>query len=196
MVKRENEPKPPRTLDMAQSGVKPEAVIVDVDGTLENWDGVHNKLGMEYVREQHALGRVIIVVTARDHETSYNRTHAWLKANLPVPFVGPLCRSLTDRRYASAFKQDVFERLSALYEIVGAIDDNEWVLDMWREVGVEAVQTFDSPPRPRLKFDYTDWWLDEGAEPDENSPWWADFDRRHGLGGKKRRRRRNRRRWR
>ena len=157
-----------RTLHIHQAGSKPEAVIVDVDGTIENWDGRPHTDGMAWVNQQHAAGRVIIVVTARDHGNAYQRTHAWLTRNMTVPFVGPFCRSDDDPRYASAFKQDVHRRLSHLYKIVAAIDDNLHVLNMWRSIGVEAVQTaYDYSNHPRINDrkwspgpidDYDEWW--------------------------------------
>ena len=123
-------------------GTKPQAVILDMDGTLENWDGKPNPPGVEYVNHHHSQDRVIIVITARDHEWSYQRTHKWLKDHLAVPFVGPICRPSDDERYACDFKKDVYERLSHVYDIVGAIDDDNYVLGMWRSIpDLEVVET-------------------------------------------------------
>ena len=123
-------------------GTKPQAVIVDMDGTVENWDGRPNPPGIDYVHRHHAEGRVIIVLTARDHDWSYSHTHDWLVNHLPVPFVGPFCRPDDDERYASDFKRDIYERLSHVYDIVSVIDDNQHVLDMWLSIpGLEVVAT-------------------------------------------------------
>lgn len=123
-------------------GTKPQAVILDMDGTLENWDGKPNPPGVDYVNHHHSQDRVIIVITARDHDWSYERTHKWLKNHLTVPFVGPICRPNDDERYACDFKKDVYERLSHVYDIVGAIDDDSYVLAMWRSIpGLEVVET-------------------------------------------------------
>lgn len=173
-----------RSLDITSRGDKPEAVIVDMDGTLENWDGSVNDDGMAYVHEHHAAGRVIVIVTARDHETCYARTHRWLTEHLAVPFVGPFCRTLTDPRYASAFKQDVCERLSHLYRVIGAIDDNPHVLAMWREIGVDAVRTFDAPRPQRLLYDEE--WLDFDS-------WMERLERLESVGSRRRRRGRKKR---
>lgn len=123
-------------------GTKPEAVIIDMDGTMENWDGKPNPPCVEYVDHHHAQDRVIIVVTARDHDWSYQRTHKWLRDHMTVPFVGPICRPNDDERYACDFKRDVYERLSHVYDIVSAIDDDNYVLAMWRSIpGLEVVAT-------------------------------------------------------
>jgi hypothetical protein len=59
-----------------------------------------------------------------------------------VPFVGPICRPNDDERYACDFKKDVYERLSHVYDIVSAIDDDNYVLAMWRSIpGLEVVAT-------------------------------------------------------
>lgn len=129
-----------------------EAVIVDMDGTLENMDGSINDAGMAYVEEHYRCARTIIVVTARDHEHSFDYTHEWLRHFMPVPFIGPFCRAIGDRRHAVEFKRDVHAHLSGLFEIVGAIDDNPFVLEMWSKLGLKTVQAFDSPTR--LPVDY------------------------------------------
>lgn len=123
-------------------GTRPEAVIIDMDGTLENWDGHPNPPGLEYARKHHAEGRVLIILTARDHEWSYQRTHDWLVKHLDIPFVGPICRPADDERYACDFKKHVHDQLSVMYEIVSAIDDDHYVLSMWRSIpGLEVVET-------------------------------------------------------
>lgn len=127
-------------------GTKPEAVILDMDGTLENWDGHPNPHAFEYAQAHHDKGRVLIIITARDHEWSYSRTHDWLRKHLHLPFVGPICRPADDERYACDFKKHVYDQLSVVYDIVGAIDDDDYVLGMWRSIdGLDVVET---------KYDY------------------------------------------
>jgi hypothetical protein len=138
------EPTPiaPRFRPNGKPGTKPEAVILDMDGTLENWDGWPNSHAMEYAQAHHDQGRVLIVITARDHEWSYKRTHDWLRDHLHLPFVGPICRPADDERYACDFKKHVYEQLSAVYDIVSAIDDDGYVLGMWRSIpGLEVIET-------------------------------------------------------
>lgn len=150
-------------------GTKPEAVILDMDGTLENWDGWPNPHAMEYAQKHHDEGRVLIIVTARDHEWSYKRTHDWLRNHLHLPFVGPICRPADDERYACDFKKHVYDQLSVVYDVVSAIDDDDYVLGMWRSIpGLEVVETnYDyqvakSAPRSAVQkalgeMDYRSW---------------------------------------
>ena len=114
------------------SGTKPKAVILDIDGTLQDWGNVVNKKVLDWVDKHYRAGHVLIVLTARTHEHDYKRSFDWLVGHLPYPFIGPFHRSDDDPRYASEFKREVAESLSQLYTIVGAADDNTYVNDMWR----------------------------------------------------------------
>lgn len=135
----------------------PEAVIVDMDGTLQNRDGSHNHHGLAFVREHHAADRTILVVTARDHEWSYWYTREWLDAHLGVPFVGPFCRPMSDRRHCTEFKRAIHLQLSTDYQIVAAIDDNPFILGVWRDLGIPTVvRAMDSPARGEDDYLY-DW---------------------------------------
>jgi len=143
---------------------KPEAFIFDMDGTLENYNSRPITKGMELLHSQHELGRVIIILTARDHEFAYHYTHDWVSRELgqyAIPFVGPFLRNLEDQRYACDFKLDVYQRLSGLYEIVGAADDDNYVLDMWHRVKK------DRPDFEVHRLEYEEW-----VKPDEDSIWW------------------------
>lgn len=155
-------------------GTRPEAVILDMDGTLEDWDGYPNDPAMDYARKHHAAGRVLIIVTARDHEWSYQRTHDWLRTHLDLPFVGPICRPADDERYACDFKKHVYDQLSVVYDIVSAIDDDNYVLGMWRSIpGLEVVQTNYST-RPSRWSTYNNYNTTRSPSYYENFSW--DYD--------------------
>lgn len=114
------------------------AVILDIDGTLTSWSnktGSVHKQGMAYAQKKHEEGHVLIIVTARDRESEGRRTKAWLRKNMPVPYIGPIMRSRSDMRHACDFKSAVVDSLSSLFDVVGAIDDDQWCLRMYRERG-------------------------------------------------------------
>lgn len=168
-------------------GTRPQAVIIDMDGTLENWDGHPNPPGLEYAKKHHAEGRVLIILTARDHDWSYQRTHDWLVKHLDIPFVGPICRPNDDERYACDFKRHVHDQLSAVYKIVSAIDDDNYVLQMWRSIpGLEVVETSYSygitGSRHRFWDDEstarsTSVDVDQWEPDDEELAWLAEYER-------------------
>ena len=118
---------------------KRSAVIVDMDGTLCGWDGSVLTGGMVWVEGQHDAGHAIIILTYRDRQSWFMDTHLWLRRNLTVPFVGPVCRQPGDNRSAPAFKRAAFHKLSRQFNIVAAIDDEPEVLAMWSTLGIEAI---------------------------------------------------------
>lgn len=116
-----------------------EAVILDIDGTLQGWgDGVQRS-ALEFCARHDKLDRTFIIITARDHEHSYWSSFNWLMVHFPYPFIGPFCRSLDDPRYTSEFKRELaqgFEDMG-LYRIVGAADDNSYCQKMWKQWAIE-----------------------------------------------------------
>ena len=114
-------------------GTRPTAVILDMDGTLEDYLGRPLVQGMKFARRAHREGHILVIITAR-HPGEYQRTHDWLVDNLGLPFVGPICRASDDPRLASYFKRDLHDTLSAIYEFVGAADDNRHVIAEWRTI--------------------------------------------------------------
>lgn len=114
------------------TGTKPEAIVLDIDGTLETWGATIKADTLEWIDKHVKAGRVLIVITARTHDYDYQRSFNWLVRHLPYPFIGPFCRVHDDDRYASEFKREVAEALSQLFTIVGAAEDNHHVNAMWR----------------------------------------------------------------
>jgi hypothetical protein len=144
--------------DKSRPGTRQTAVIVDMDGTIDDL-GRPNAFGMSYCRQMHKAGHVIIIVTARTHSIDYERTHRWLIRNMQdLPFVGPICRAKDDMRFACDFKRAVYQSLSGVYEIIGAIDDDRHVLQMWRSIaGLEVVEA--KPAFPVTRGDRKpNWW--------------------------------------
>lgn len=122
-------------------GSKLNAVILDIDGTLQGWGQSGDKDVMKWVKKHYDAGDALIVITARDQgmfDTSFN----WLMRHLPFPFDMLICRQEDDPRYASEFKREKTEWLSQQYHIVGAADDNEFVNKMWKQW---AIDHFEDP---------------------------------------------------
>lgn len=150
----------------SHKGTKPTAVLVDMDGTIDD-AGRANHFGMDYVHRMHKAGHVIVIGTARTMEFEYERSHKWLVRELShkygIPFIGPFCRSRDDRRFACHFKRGLIETLSGLYDFVGAIDDDRYCLSELRKIdGLEVVtakpgiiipqpwrRTYKGPKQPR-----------------------------------------------
>jgi hypothetical protein len=136
-------------------GTKPEAVILDIDGTWLDWGNKVNPTTLAWVEKHHAAGRTIIVITARTHEWEYESSWDMLAHTMPCAFVGPICRSETDPRYAPEFKREAMEAMSAIYHIVGAADDSRYVntmLEWWANEYFENPDDFD-----HLKTSYSEY---------------------------------------
>ena len=148
-------------------GTRPEAAVLDIDGTLTDWGSAVNKTTLEWVEKQHKAGRVLIVITARTHEHDYARSFDWLVAHLPYPFIGPIHRSVDDPRFASEFKRETIEVLAQLYDIKAAADDNVYVLDMYKhyfgddfdllECGYGRYEDWRKDLKPARSYGTTSW---------------------------------------
>lgn len=145
---------------------KQPAVIVDCDGTLVNVHSVRhlvvpeqggkknfpefhrqaehcppNEMVLDYVRTVVALGALPLVTTARMEQWRAS-TERWLERHLrPLSFYYLLTmRADGDYRPDTEVKTDMHARLSADYDIVGAIDDNPKVVALWRSLGIPTVE--------------------------------------------------------
>lgn len=138
---------------------KPEAVIVDVDGTLvdvtstrhhvlgkrKNFHAFHSDTAncpphdivIQMCQMHAAAGREIIVVTARKYHWEA-MTQDWLYRNLPVRFHGPYMRGDDDNRPDTEIKRQIFKQLSERFTITHAIDDNPKIIALWKELGLEV----------------------------------------------------------
>jgi hypothetical protein len=113
------------------AGTLPEAVILDLDETFVKYGRPCPDV-LAWLKKHYEAGRKIIVITARTDHWEYESSFNMLMADLPYPFIGPICRVADDPRYACEFKRETAEYLSGIYRIVGAADDAQHVNTMWR----------------------------------------------------------------
>lgn len=114
------------------------AYVFDIDGTLQGWGQGADAKVLEWAKKKYEADptAVFLVITARDHGSfGYESSFNWLMRNFPYPFIGPFARPKDDPRYASEFKRELaqgFEDMG-LYQILGAADDNDYVIAMWKQ---------------------------------------------------------------
>lgn len=118
------------------TGTAQEALVLDIDGTMQGWGGGLNKELHDWCEKHYKRNPdiVFLVITARDHEYMYETSFNWCMRDFPYAFIGPFCRAVDDPRLASEFKRQLaqgFEDMG-LYRIVGAADDNQYVNMMWK----------------------------------------------------------------
>jgi phosphoglycolate phosphatase-like HAD superfamily hydrolase len=106
-----------------------DTVVLDLDGTLRDWDGSLIRKGMAFAERHHQLGHALAVVTLAAEPDA----EAWLAANFTLPFIGPFCRPPGDRRNGPLFKYDVAcQLLQQGFNVVGAAEDDAATMWMWQ----------------------------------------------------------------
>ena len=136
------------------------AVIVDMDGTMVNVDSiVHhllnnkrrdfdrfhresahcppNQKALDFCDRAVADGHAVVIVTARTY--AYQEvTIEWLSRHLVHPYDGPYMRGDGDTRPDVEVKREIHRILTEDhgYRIVGAIDDNPPIIDLWTSLGI------------------------------------------------------------
>lgn len=147
----------------------PEAIIVDMDGTLVDVRGVRHYVRpgraypdfdrfhlasrfspphsdvVERVRTEQVAGRTVFVVTARrDRYEAVCRD--WL-AKYEVPYDRLLMRRDDDQRVDVEVKREILARIRRTHRVVLALDDNPSVIALWQSehIPVIVVPGWDDP---------------------------------------------------
>lgn len=138
-----------------------DAVICDVDGTLCDVSGVRHYVladpqrrdygafhsasalcppipaTIEWVEDQRAQGRKVIVVTARSTKWWY-LTRVWMR-KWGIRADAFYMRADGDQRKDRAVKTDILAEIRAAgYRVVAAIDDNPSIVELWESEGIET----------------------------------------------------------
>jgi predicted kinase len=127
-------------------------VLVDVDGTLANCDGIRSPFDESRVKEDavhenivkmvnqlyYDQCRQIIIVSGR-HEDCGPDTEDWLIRRANVPFHGLLMRNRGDNRPDTVIKKELLDMILKYVSkenIKLVIDDRPRVISMWRANGL------------------------------------------------------------
>lgn len=133
---------------------KPEAWIVDVDGTLAlhgdrdpydtsryHEDAIHEVI-RTVVESLMNNGHDIIVTSGRD-ESFRQVTSDWLR-RWEVPFDRLVMRAASDKRRDDQVKEDLFwEHIAPNWDVRGCLDDRDRVVQKWRAMGLTCLQVAD-----------------------------------------------------
>lgn len=139
---------------------KPTAVIVDVDGTLcdvtsvrhhvltkpKDFDAFHagsvscppHQQAIDYAKTAWIEGHAVLVVTGR-MEQWRGHTLQWLMKHMPVPWEVLRMRPHGDYRKDTDVKREIHTDLTRTWDIVGAIDDNPAIVELWQSLGIPTV---------------------------------------------------------
>jgi predicted kinase len=133
----------------------PEAIIVDVDGTVADHEGVRNpydtskycldkprweviRVVQDYVYRN--IPKKVIFVSGRD-EAFQDVTYEWLMEWVKVPIEGLFMRPEGDTRRDDIVKLELFDKhIRGKYNIWGVYDDRDRVVKAWRSIGLPTFQ--------------------------------------------------------
>jgi predicted kinase len=130
----------------------PEAVLVDIDGTVALMgdrgpydmsrvgDDRPNPAVITAVRAMHAFGHHIVFCTGRSDDCR-ETTELWLAQHVNVPYRELFMRVTGDTRRDSIVKAEIFEReIRHRWAVTGVFDDRAQVVRMWRSLGLTVFQ--------------------------------------------------------
>jgi len=141
--------------------VEGDVVVCDIDGTIadinhrlhyvqgetKDWKGFFSEMKEDDLREdvyatlkeQEALGKKIIFVTARPEDYK-EVTEAWLRWNVPLtsPFMMFMRRS-GDSRDDTIVKEQIYNTYLKDMNVTLVIDDRPKVIRMWESLGLEVL---------------------------------------------------------
>lgn len=132
----------------------PEAIIVDIDGTVALHEGVRNpydttryhldKPNEPVIRavqeEAYDLHRLILFVSGRDAKF-FEVTYDWLMEHVKVPVAGLIMRPEGDTRRDDIVKLELFDRdIRGNYNIAKVYDDRNRVVKAWRSINLPVFQ--------------------------------------------------------
>lgn len=127
----------------------PEAIIVDVDGTVADCTGVRSPYDttkyhldkpkedvIRLVRDLHYKCGYKVIFCSGRHEEFFDVTEEWLFQHVKVPIEGLFMR-YENGTEDSVIKSELFNRhILGNYNIVSVFDDRDRVVDMWRARGL------------------------------------------------------------
>jgi beta-phosphoglucomutase-like phosphatase (HAD superfamily) len=143
--------------------MKPQAIIVDCDGTLadvssirhhvivtpenrfKNFERFHSESvnvppipqAVDIAKQAHADGLAVLVVTARRHKWRHHT--AWFLAMHDIPSDALFMRHDQDHRSDVDVKRDILAQIRRTWTPVLAVDDNPSVCALWVAEGIETV---------------------------------------------------------
>lgn len=125
----------------------PEAIIVDIDGTLAHMNGKRGpyeekkvsvddpdaEVILSVLAEKNFLGRTVIIMSGR-HETCQEDTEAWLD-KYSVPYDHVFMRKHDDNRSDDIVKYELYmEHVHGKFDVKKVYDDRQQVVFMWRNL--------------------------------------------------------------
>lgn len=135
---------------LGQDNQYPNALIVDMDGTL----AIHNGRSpydfmrceedlvnepIKHIVNKYWQDHIILIVSGRD-DIVRDHCHRWLRAN-SIRFDDIMMRVTGDKRSDDIVKEEIFNnQIKDKYKVRFVLDDRDRVIKKWRELGLTALQ--------------------------------------------------------
>lgn len=139
-------PEPERLVD-GRMGYAPDAIVVDIDGTLANHEPHRSPYDTSKYAEDTVFEHVrrvvnaygdwndVILLSGRDSEFR-DVTEAWLNDNV-ITWSELFMREQGDKRNDAVVKYELFKKhVEPNYNVIGVFDDRPRVIRMWRAIGL------------------------------------------------------------
>lgn len=129
----------------------PHAIIVDIDGTLANHEGIRSPYDYSKVLDDKphediiwlvnklSETHIVLFVSGRSEECRDDTTH-WLIRYFTDVASSLRMRKADDKRKDSIVKYEILQELIKEYSIEYVFDDRDQVVKMWREAGLRCLQ--------------------------------------------------------
>ncbi|MET8006162.1 AAA family ATPase [Nonomuraea glycinis] len=134
------------------TGLQPNAVLIDVDGTLALANGrnpydesrvfedLPNTPVLHVARAMYWRGWDLVIMSGRSEACRFD-TERWLRRHLGVPFQGPHMRPIGDQRADLIVKAELFnQHVRHSYKVSFVLDNRASVVAMWRRLGLTVFQ--------------------------------------------------------
>lgn len=148
-------------MSIGQKLNKPEAIIVDLDGTLTNcdhrvhlvdqetpeWNSFYNAMGEDELNawckriiESFQREDVSIILITGRPSNYRDLTMEWLSRH-NITYSNLYMRDHEDFRSDATIKREFYEsKVKDVYQTIFVLDDRKSVVEMWREIGLTCLQ--------------------------------------------------------
>lgn len=129
----------------------PDAVMVDIDGTLAHTDGKRHPFEAKYLEDRLDLSVALVVQALRNNhypifilsgregtELARNQTEEWLEIS-GIPYAALFMRAEGDMRPDEIVKKEIYmEHIHPIHNVIAVFDDRPKVIRAWRLLGLKV----------------------------------------------------------
>jgi len=129
----------------------PDAIMVDIDGTLAHTDGKRHPFEVKYLEDRLDMSVALVIQALRNNhypiyvlsgregtELARNQTEEWLEIS-GIPYTKLFMRAEGDMRPDEIVKKEIYlEHIHPIHNVIAVFDDRPKVVRMWRMQGLKV----------------------------------------------------------